>query len=486
VSVGKNWLIVMLLSGFVSLTEAATLTPTGPVQEVFSTSNIGGHQAQPGVAVSGSADGFLVACADSGDNLDTIFYNIGSQSWGTVIQTSPGTTNLIQGPVLLSNTTTGAMVTWLSDTIGYWEGQAFAGFTDDEGSTWSIIPLENTSLAVVMVGVSGTPDGGFMFVWYDPSNGATPYWVWATYNGSSWVTTSPGTITTPTSSVSAPALVSGTIDTGFMATWIGSDNNAYASYTNNQGGTWTTQQISTAGNLYYVWIGENANGFMAVWADNDNNAYSSFYDFNTSMWSSPTFIASNLASYFGWVTPYVTGSDDSFVATWIGNDSNAYATLSTDNGATWNSVQITSDGSIANGNGIYWNWGQFVGASIVSDTVLFTWADLSGNAQSRFYTIQGLTPPIAPPATLTGSQMYNNLPFQRQSVNNLVWTASPSSGVVSYNIYRGGSYLATVSGGTLVYNDLSITAGVGYTYGVTSVNSNQEESSAVTVYVPPK
>ena len=480
---GKKLLVLLaiIFNGPLSWVEGtATLSPLGPVTEIISAASIG-VSVLPSVAVSGTTEGFLILCEDGNRNLDSCFSALGTQTWGTVIQTPSSTTNLVNGPVLISKTSSGAMASWLGDTIGFNSGYAYGGFTPDHGVTWpSIIPLGSVDSLVVFVGVSGSPSG-FMFVWYDDGQTAT-YWAWSTYNGSSWVVSSAGTIPTGIP-IGYPAQVAGTSNTGFMATWVGIDNNVYASYTNNEGGTWTTQQVPLASNAIYAWVGGNANGFMVVWIDTvDTNIYSSFYNLESGMWqSSPSTVGFNV-SQEDWITPYVTGSDVGFVVTWINPNFDANASISIDNGATWSpTTQITTDGSI---NPFDFNWGVFVGASIVDDTVLFTWADLSGNAQSRFYTIEGLPPSILPPATLTGSKMSNDFPFVRQFVNNLKWTASPSSDVVSYNVYKNGNFLDTVpAGGSLVYNDLSNTLRTGYTYGVTSVDTNQQESSAITVFV---
>jgi fibronectin type 3 domain-containing protein len=64
---------------------------------------------------------------------------------------------------------------------------------------------------------------------------------------------------------------------------------------------------------------------------------------------------------------------------------------------------------------------------------------------------------------------------------NLSWSASTSSGVVSYNVYRGtksgGPY--TKLGGTsvLVYADIGALSGNTYYYVVTAVNSSNVESA---------
>ena len=461
-----------------------SLTPNGPVIELINAGTIGTPVSTP-LAVSGSSDGFLVVCEDGHQNLDTLFFDIGSQMWEPLIQTPSSTTNISNGTnstPLISNSTSGAMISWLGDTVGYNEGYAYAGFTPDHGNSWTtILPLESISPIVVNVAVSGTSDG-YMFTWLDGANNTLPIWAWSTFNGSAWVVSASGTIPNPPNGLYSSPAVSGTFTTGFMSVWVAADDNVYASYSANEGTNWSTQQLTMTGNSLYAWVAENANGFLAVWVDSSYNVWSNFYDLGSGLWqNSSQQFAGGLSNGFN-NTPYATGDGGNFLVSWVGIDSNAYATVSTNNGTTWSPpTQITTDGSVATQSPVFLDYVWLVGNSLVGDTALFTWTDSSGNGQSRFYT---LTSPVSPPATLNGAQVPNNFPFQREFLNNLRWTASPTFDVVSYNIYRNGILIGSVpAANTLVYNDLSITIGTGYTYGVTSVDTNQDESSAITVFV---
>ncbi len=478
----RKWLaLFVLFCGFMLGVEGTvTLSPEGPAYEVISSMTIG-TTVQPTIANSGTSAGFLLLCADGNDNLNTVFFDNNTQMWGSLVQTAPSTTNLTRGPVVLSNSPSVAVATWLGNTVGFNSGYAYAGFTSNNGTSWQILPLESVDGGVPLVGVSGSSDG-YMFVWFDYQQSTAPFWLWSTFNGTDWVVSSSGTIPAP-SGINNPANVSGTMSTGFMAAWIGSDNNVYASYTGNEGGTWSTpQQLSTSGIVRYSWIAGNANGFMLVWSDGANNLYSTFYDLSSQMWQASPLLITTGAAIGSIPGPYVTGSDIGFVLSWLDTNNNANGSISADNGTNWSpAVLITDDGSVSGTSG---NLGDYIGASIVGETVLFTWADASGNAQSRFYTIQGVITTPDPPASITGSQFSNNFPFQRELVNTLRWTSSPSLGVVSYNIYRNGSLISSVSAsGSLVYTDRPIKKGTGYTYGVTAVNINQQESSAATVFV---
>jgi hypothetical protein len=76
----------------------------------------------------------------------------------------------------------------------------------------------------------------------------------------------------------------------------------------------------------------------------------------------------------------------------------------------------------------------------------------------------------------------------------LSWTASTSSNITSYNVYRGttsgGPYtqLGSVPEPTTTYSDTSVTDGQTYYYVTTTVNSNSQESAysnQATAVIPP-
>lgn len=76
----------------------------------------------------------------------------------------------------------------------------------------------------------------------------------------------------------------------------------------------------------------------------------------------------------------------------------------------------------------------------------------------------------------------------------LFWDASPSPGVLSYNIYRaqvsGGPYtlLKNVSNSTFTYNDFQVNPGQTYFYVMTTLDSVSEGAFtpeiAITVQAP--
>ena len=106
-------------------------------------------------------------------------------------------------------------------------------------------------------------------------------------------------------------------------------------------------------------------------------------------------------------------------------------------------------------------------------------------------------------ATLTFASNASNPPTQQSLTGNgtappqhsaaLSWTASTSSNIVSYNIYRGtspGSYskIASVPAPSTTYTDSSVTDGQTYYYATTAVDSSSQESTysnQATAVIPP-
>jgi fibronectin type 3 domain-containing protein len=96
-------------------------------------------------------------------------------------------------------------------------------------------------------------------------------------------------------------------------------------------------------------------------------------------------------------------------------------------------------------------------------------------------TISVATPPYPPaaPTNLTGSAISS-------TQVNLSWTASTSSNVTHYNVFRDNTVIANPTGTS--YNDTSASASTTYTYAVTAVNSSSLESTqsnTISVTTPP-
>lgn len=110
--------------------------------------------------------------------------------------------------------------------------------------------------------------------------------------------------------------------TGFMAVWADSSNNAHYSFSAD-GLIWTTGLVDPAeGEVAAasdVFVGANASGFVATWIDGANDAWSSFSADNGATWSNAIKINSSLALNSN-ADVFVAGGTGGFVATLIGAD----------------------------------------------------------------------------------------------------------------------------------------------------------------------
>lgn len=119
--------------------------------------------------------------------------------------------------------------------------------------------------------------------------------------------------------------------------------------------------------------------------------------------------------------------------------------------------------SAAGGGGSSW-------AEASAQDVTYTNGARSGNGTVSFQAV-GAAAPTTPRATYDAST----------GAVALSWTASPSSSVTGYAIYRNGAKLATVAGAsTASYSDTSAPQGTSITYGVAATTSSLSSLPATT------
>ncbi len=111
------------------------------------------------------------------------------------------------------------------------------------------------------------------------------------------------------------------------------------------------------------------------------------------------------------------------------------------------------------------------------------------NPFASFFTLQAssitITPMAQPPASISGKQKINRFPIQSERFNQIKWTASLTSGIASYQIFRNGALLATVPATTFQYEDHDRKKNVSDTYSVFSVTATGALSATgATVTVP--
>jgi len=172
---------------------------------------------------------------------------------------------------------------------------------------------------------SAATTAGFMAVWADSSNNALYSF---SSDGIHWQT---GFVTAAQGNVapSSDVFVAGNA-TGFLVTWIDSANNGWSSFSSNNGGSWSSAiQINpntlTLNPNSDVYVGAGSSGFVATMIGNDNNAYVSFST-GTAAWSSPAQVTSDGSVYSfnqnsqttrGFVSVTVVGN--SCMLAWLGN-----------------------------------------------------------------------------------------------------------------------------------------------------------------------
>jgi hypothetical protein len=93
---------------------------------------------------------------------------------------------------------------------------------------------------------------------------------------------------------------------------------------------------------------------------------------------------------------------------------------------------------------------------------------------------------LDPASRFQGTQQENNFGLEYELYSQLTWTASPSSGVAGYFVYRDDVKIATVSAATRSYEDHNRSQNVSYVYALVAFDADGNTSDPVTVTVSPK
>ena len=92
------------------------------------------------------------------------------------------------------------------------------------------------------------------------------------------------------------------------------------------------------------------------------------------------------------------------------------------------------------------------------------------------------TPKPLPPATLSGSAFYNKFLTQKQRVQCIYWTDSPSGCVTGYQVYKGSVLVQTTPvGGRYNYCNVNSSGKTSVTYSVRAVNQFGEVSEPASI-----
>lgn len=161
-----------------------------------------------------------------------------------------------------------------------------------EITPWSApVNISNSGIVTSNVFSAGTPTG-FMAVWADSANNAHYSF---SPDGVTWHT---GLISPAEGDVapSSDIFVAGN-STGFLVTWIDSANNGWSSFSANNGTYWSdaiqinpnTLPLNSNSDTY---VGGGSSGFVATMIGADNNAYVSFST-GTEPWGTPAQVTSD-------------------------------------------------------------------------------------------------------------------------------------------------------------------------------------------------
>lgn len=363
--------------------------------------------------------------------------------------------------------------------------------------------------------------------WKDTGDNNYPYY--SIYSGSSWSTPAAivGSALGDQVSGDDVFLTYDSTNDRVFATWVGNGRSSPAACIYS-GGSWGSRvQISGASfptHNVYTCFNSSDGTIIATWPT--PAASGLLYSVYNGSWGAPATIASSVTTPN--VFPTYNSSDQTIIATWISTvtdihttvyaigtrvDANTYSwgsssaisattvkgtsqTLFTCYNSTNNEVMTvwansSSDPVYAIYSGGSWGSTQSLNASSpgVYHDVYLTYGSTDNNIFATFGHIDSQLPfysiytgsSLTPPSSLSGQQFTNDFGIQKEYYNQLNWSASLSSDIVSYKIYRDGSLIDTVPSSRLSYQDHNRIPGSSYTYTVYAVNSSGTQSTGISV-----
>jgi hypothetical protein len=445
-----------------SLAASTTIIP-GSLVNITTNESVGSI-----VIVSGNATGYMTTWQDlTGNGIESFSSNLG-QTW---------TQNRIVTPTIqnswVSSNSSGFITTWVS-SVQNGLGFTYSSFSSNQGGLWSTPAQLSATNTVAPFSTTAANANGFVVCWYDycSGNGYAKY----SSNGTNW-----STLIDITSSgyVSSPLMITASAN-GFMTAWQEFSTptvSAYISYSAT-GTTWGTpilvSQITNFRENHIISIASSDAGFMLAWINEENVSYSSFSTDNGQTWSTPSQISDDHAP--GCNSPFVSlcGTSFGFVASWVSNSGVALASLSTDNGQTWQTpIALNSSGSPAELSVEY----TTVNATAFEDGCMFTWLDYSGNAISCYATFEEAVNPVT---NLSGKHLLNRFINCGEYFNSLSWT-SESGEIANYLIYRNGILIATLPSSQTSYEDHNQSGSATYTVIAIDQNGNESDPTSITL-----
>lgn len=200
-----------------------------------------------------------------------------------------------------------------------------------------------------------------------------------------------------------------------------------------------------------------------------------------SNWSQPVdLVGSNLYAYAAELSPTSIGDVLSLYMFYNGNAFQIQSIESDINGFLNNSwtVPVTISSGVKNA---YPKIAASLNGNVINAAAV--WINYDG-AHTVVAASNGSKTLILPPSNLAVTQSVNNFGIFNEYYNTLTWTASSDPSVVGYLVFRNGVFLQQVGADVLQYVDDNRTQNGSVKYSVTAVDSQQTQSTTVSVSFP--
>jgi len=440
--------------------------------------------SNPSICCDDSGNAFAVWQENSAQAVKASRFDSSSMSWSTPVPLSGFSSD--PSPQVCCDNSGNAIAIWIGIS-GINEVVQAARFN---GTSWQ--PLVNLSAPlpdVIGPQVCCDNSGNANAVWTN-NNGVSSTVQASHFNGSSWTAVvDVFSLSTPGQVLDGPQICCNESGNAF-AVWSklqGFDAIVQSSYFN--GSSWTG-----ADDVFILSPSGQSSVIPKVCCDNSGNAIAIWVNFD--------FIDGNSveASRFNGSTwePVGSGTPISpvggdIISTQLCCDNSGNAT------AIWN-LAIFPDATIQSANfdntSLSWSSPLILSTSGVLSTdpaiccsdsggkvaVWFAQGDPNGSIQGAYF-LSELPSPLTPPENFSGARLTNRFPTQSTVSARLCWTPNIDPTVTSFNIYRNGHLITTISSSLSCYKDCNIDPCQSYIYSITSLNSSGDESNAEAIVI---
>lgn len=385
---------------FASHTERDTIAPkvTGPIG--------GPLPIISPVAIAGSGNTFIAAWQDVSHGLNSSTSNDRGNSWSHPTHIGPDS---IYAPSLSANPQ-GCVAAWVGIDIGYSLGIAMAGFSSDEGKSWSepqrISPSFGTFGGNVNYPVIVSSSRyGFMAVWSSEEGYRNiPFGSYSS-DGIHW--SAPFCIA-PNASLSYAPMSTAGVGNTWIATWQSSEGQGFAAISEDLGATWSAPTLlaEEMENQVPLSIAATPFGFLVAWKTSEGTAFSCFASsLNPTNWNPPVLISAGL--YPDAIGISLGGFGKEFIASWQTSSNSCLVSISTNLGATWSTPALLVDeGTLHKG------YNNLVGITLLPSGGIFVWLNDKGKAMAGFTPLPNLpsntdNPPFGPNNGQSGKGVFH-------------------------------------------------------------------------------